>query len=83
MLVRLHSQATTTPKVRAEIQASDEAAWILAERHGTTEQTVYKWRHRDSVEDRSHTWSLTRGWRCQVSSCRAECLPPGFILLLS
>jgi hypothetical protein len=22
---------------------------------GTTEQTVYKWRHRDSVHDRSHT----------------------------
>ena len=38
---RLHSQATTTPKVRAEIQASDEAAWILAERHGTTEQVVH------------------------------------------
>ena len=55
MLVRLHSQATTTPKVRADIQASDEPAWVLAERHGTTEQTVYKWRHRDSVEDRSHT----------------------------
>ena len=55
MLVRLHSQATTTPKVRVEIQASDEPAWVLAERHGTTEQTIYKWRHRDSVEDRSHT----------------------------
>ncbi len=55
MLVRLHSQATTTPKVRAEIQASDEPAWVLADRHGTTEQTVYKWRHRDGVEDRSHT----------------------------
>ena len=55
MLVRLHSQATTTPKVRADIQASDEPAWVLARRHGTTEQTVYKWRHRDSVEDRSHT----------------------------
>jgi len=27
----------------------------LAERFGTTEQTVYKWRHRDSVHDRSHT----------------------------
>ena len=26
----------------------------MAERFGTTEQTVYKWRHRDSVEDRSH-----------------------------
>jgi transposase-like protein len=27
----------------------------LAERHGTTEQTVWKWRKRDSVQDRSHT----------------------------
>src|SRR6056297_1077075 len=55
MLVRLHSEATTTPKIRAEIQASNEAAWVLAERHGILEQTVYKWRHRDSVEDKSHT----------------------------
>lgn len=55
MLVRLHSEATTTPKIRAEIQASNEAAWVLAERHGISEQTVYKWRHRDSVEDKSHT----------------------------
>lgn len=55
MLIKLHSQATTTPKVRAAIQASDEPAWVLAERHGTTEQTVWRWRKRDSVEDRSHT----------------------------
>jgi transposase InsO family protein len=55
MLINLHSQATTTPKVRAEIQASDEPAWILAERYGITEQTVWKWRKRDSVNDRSHT----------------------------
>ena len=55
MLIKLHSQATTTPKVRAAIQASDEPAWVLAERHGTTEQTVWKWRKRDTVEDRSHT----------------------------
>jgi len=55
MLIHLHSQATTTPKVRAEIQASDEPAWVLAERYGTTEQTVWKWRKRDSVNDRSHT----------------------------
>ena len=54
MLINLHSQATTTPKVRAEIQASDEPAWVLAERYGTTEQTVWKWRKRDSVNDRSH-----------------------------
>ena len=55
MLIKLHSQATTPPKVRAAIQASDEPAWVLAERHGTTKQTVWKWRKRDGVEDRSHT----------------------------
>jgi len=55
MLIHLHNQATTTPKIRAAIQASDEPAWVLAERFGTTEQTVWKWRKRDSVHDRSHT----------------------------
>ena len=55
MLINLHSQATTTPKIRAEIQASDEPAWVLAEQFGITEQTVWKWRNRDSVQDRSHT----------------------------
>ncbi|RKH83159.1 helix-turn-helix domain-containing protein, partial [Corallococcus praedator] len=55
MLIHLHKQATTTPKVRAAIQASDEPASALAERFGTTEQTVYEWRHRESVHDRSHT----------------------------
>lgn len=55
MLIKLHSQATTTPKIRAAIQASDEPAWIVAERHGISEQTVWKWRKRQSIEDRSHT----------------------------
>lgn len=55
MLIHLHKQATTTPKVRAAIQASAEPALVLAERYGISEQTVYKWRKRDSVEDRSHT----------------------------
>jgi transposase-like protein len=55
MLIHLHKQATTTPKVRAAIQASDAPASVLAERFGTTEQTVYKWKHRDSVHDRSQT----------------------------
>ncbi len=55
MLIHLHSQATTTPKVRAAIQARMEPASVLAERFGATEQTIYKWRKRDSVEDRSHT----------------------------
>ncbi len=55
MVIKLHSQATTPPKIRAAIQASDDPAWVLAERHGTTEQTVWKWRQRASVEDCSHT----------------------------
>ena len=55
MLIHLHKQATTTPKVRAAIQASTEPASALAERFGTTEQTVYKWRHRSTVHDLSHT----------------------------
>ena len=43
MFVRRHSQATTTPNIPAAIQARDEPALVLAERHRTTEQTVWKW----------------------------------------
>ena len=55
MLISLHKQATTTPKIRAAIQASSEPAWRVAERYGISEQTVWKWRSRDDVHDRSHT----------------------------
>lgn len=55
MLISLHKQATTTPKIRAAIQASTEPARMVAERYGISEHTVWKWRSRDSVEDRSHT----------------------------
>ena len=41
--------------MRAAIQESDEVGTVLAERFGVTPQTIYKWRKRDSVEDRSHT----------------------------
>ena len=55
MLISLHKQATTTPKIRAAIQASSEPAWLVAQRYGISEQTVWKWRGRDDVHDRSHT----------------------------
>jgi len=55
MLISLHKQATTTPKIRAAIQASTEPAWMVAERYGISEQTVWKWRRRDTLQDRSHT----------------------------
>uniref|UniRef100_UPI0018A91AF3 helix-turn-helix domain-containing protein n=1 Tax=Paracoccus lichenicola TaxID=2665644 RepID=UPI0018A91AF3 len=51
----MHKQATTTPKVRAAIQASSEPVWLVAERCGISEQTVWKWRKRSDVRDRSHT----------------------------
>jgi transposase-like protein len=58
MLILLHKQATTTPKVRAAIRARREPASVLAERFGTTEQTIYKWRRRDTVLDPSHGLAL-------------------------
>ena len=39
MLIHLRSQATTTPKVRAAIQASEEVGTVLAEQFGVTPQT--------------------------------------------
>ena len=41
MLISLHKQATTTPKIRAAVQASSEPAWLVAERYGISEQTVW------------------------------------------
>ncbi|MFC3839206.1 integrase core domain-containing protein [Paracoccus rhizosphaerae] len=48
MLISLHKQATTPPKIRAAIQASIEPAWKVAERYGISEQTVWKWRSRNN-----------------------------------
>ena len=55
MQISLHKNAHTTPAVRAEIAASHEPARVLAARYSVTEQTVYKWKKRDCVQDRSHT----------------------------
>ena len=52
MLIHLHKQATTTPKVRAAIQESDEVGTVLAERFGVTPQTIYKWRKRANTKER-------------------------------
>lgn len=37
MLISLHKQARTTPKIRAAIQASKEPAWIVSERYGISD----------------------------------------------
>ncbi len=55
MNIQLHKNATTTPRIRALIQASDEPQTVLARRFGVSVETIARWKHRDSVEDRSHT----------------------------
>ena len=63
MKTRLHAKATTTPRTRALIQASNEPVAALARRFGVSETTIRRWRGRagaaggggrGEVQDRSH-----------------------------
>jgi beta-lactamase class D len=54
MDLNLHANATTTPKTRAYIQRSKKSAAQLAAELGVSETTIYRWRDRTTVEDRSH-----------------------------
>ena len=54
MEVRLHANATTTPKTRFYIQTSSASVAELAQELGVTERTIRRWRERTSTEDRSH-----------------------------
>jgi transposase-like protein len=47
----LHGAARTTPRVRAELQASQESTRTLAARYGLNAKTVAKWRQRASTAD--------------------------------
>jgi transposase InsO family protein len=51
MAAGLHGSARTTPRVRAELQASQEATRVLAARHGLNPKTVAKWRQRATTAD--------------------------------
>ena len=62
-------------------RASEEPAWQVAERYGISEQTVWKWRKRDSVHDRSHTahrlqTTMTPAQEAVVVSLRRSLLLP-------
>ena len=82
MLISLHKQATTTPKIRAAIQASTEPAWMVAERYGISEQTVWKWQKRDSVHDRSHTAHRLQSTLTPAQEAVAVSLRKTLLLLL-
>ena len=51
MAAGLHGSARTTPRVRAELQASKEATGVLAARYGLNPKTVTKWRKRTTTAD--------------------------------
>ena len=47
MKTRLHKRATTTPAIRAQLQASEESGGALARTFNLHIATVKKWRARD------------------------------------
>jgi len=47
----LHGSARTTPRIRAELQASKESARSLATRYDLNPKTVRKWRRRTTTAD--------------------------------
>jgi transposase-like protein len=54
MHIKLHANATTTPKTRAYIQASKASVAELARELGISETSVRRWRERSHVTDGSH-----------------------------
>ena len=54
MHVRLHANATTTPRTRAYIQNSTATVAQLARELGVSETTVRRWKPRSTVADGSH-----------------------------
>ena len=47
----LHGSARTTPRIRAELQASQESSRALAASYGLNQKTVRKWRKRTTTAD--------------------------------
>jgi transposase len=47
----LHGNARTTPRIRAELQRSQEKTSVLAQRYGLSRTTVTKWRSRITTAD--------------------------------
>lgn len=55
MEIKLHANATTTPRVRKYLQESDKSDRELARELGISVTTVRRWRNREQTADRSTT----------------------------
>src|SRR3954447_13262881 len=78
----LHGCARTTPRVRAELQASQESTRALAARYGLNPKTVAKWRARTGTADaamgpkRPRSSALTEAEEAAVVEFRRRTLLP-------
>src|SRR5919107_2133912 len=78
----LHGSARTTPRVRAELQASQEATSALAARYGLNPKTVAEWRRRTTTADapmgpsRARSTVLTEAEEAIVVEFRRRTLLP-------
>ena len=54
MEIKLHANATTTPRIRRYIQQSEKSDRVLAQELGISVATVRRWRQRQDVADQ-HT----------------------------
>src|SRR5215218_4423267 len=78
----LHGSARTTPRIRAELQASQEATRVLAARYGLNPKTVAKWRNRSTTADqpmgpkRPRSTTLTEAEEAIIVEFRRRTLLP-------
>lgn len=55
MEIKLHANATTTPRIRRYLQQSNKSDRELAKELGISVTTVRRWRHREQINDRQTT----------------------------
>src|SRR3712207_6817495 len=78
----LHGSARTTPRIRAELQASQETTRALAARYGLNTKTVQKWRKRTTTADqpmgpkRPRSTTLTEAEEAIIVEFRRRTLLP-------
>src|SRR5918993_1077906 len=78
----LHGSARTTPRIRAELQASQETTRVLAARYGLNPKTVQKWRKPTTTADqpmgpkRPRSTTLTEAEEAIIVEFRRRTLLP-------
>ena len=73
MELKLHANATTTPRIRAYIQQSPAGATALARELGVSQTTVRRWKNRHDVADRAATpHTLATGFAAEEEAIAVE-----------